>query len=348
MRRHSLLATALAPFVPSPFASSSRCRHCRSCWQFCAPPASGATLVHGRSLAIPLADFPSINGHSDTVPDAIGRIAGDNDLVILTEGNHFRFSSAEKCRSRSELGQTLTHASSISLSRRSRLSHGLSQTSLQCWKSAGGGSATRASKSAPNPGFSRYGHGSAGTAVPTVARRPCRAAGQGFCSLSGVVSRPGRNDRRSWTGRFSSAILLRAVTAPLRARASAAFEEFFMGIACPLYVATAWRRSPRRVWSNAGSRGRSQRVPSPSSAATADDDPSARRATPFRRRDTKKVYSFFSVLETVDVVKNGSAKIRNDSIARFFVMNRWRKSGLSVVPPGGATSKRKPPRIRCR
>src|SRR2546421_3690762 len=32
--------------------------------------------------------MPAINGHTDTVPDIVGRI-GVNDLVVFTEGNHF-------------------------------------------------------------------------------------------------------------------------------------------------------------------------------------------------------------------------------------------------------------------
>jgi hypothetical protein len=34
-------------------------------------------------------ELPAFDGHTDTVPDIVGRIGGANDLVIFTEGNHF-------------------------------------------------------------------------------------------------------------------------------------------------------------------------------------------------------------------------------------------------------------------
>jgi hypothetical protein len=34
-------------------------------------------------------DIPALNGHTDTVPDIIGRLGSTIDLAIFTEGNHF-------------------------------------------------------------------------------------------------------------------------------------------------------------------------------------------------------------------------------------------------------------------
>jgi hypothetical protein len=35
------------------------------------------------------ADIPALNGHTDTVPDIVGRLGSRIDLAIFTEGNHF-------------------------------------------------------------------------------------------------------------------------------------------------------------------------------------------------------------------------------------------------------------------
>src|SRR5262249_53692336 len=34
-------------------------------------------------------DIPALNGHTDTVPDIVGRLGSQIDLAIFTEGNHF-------------------------------------------------------------------------------------------------------------------------------------------------------------------------------------------------------------------------------------------------------------------
>jgi hypothetical protein len=64
-------------------------------------PASGAS-ARGRSSEgqeceafvwrpmVPLrADIPALNGHTDTIPDIVGRLGSPIDLAIFTEGNHF-------------------------------------------------------------------------------------------------------------------------------------------------------------------------------------------------------------------------------------------------------------------
>ena len=35
------------------------------------------------------ADAPALNGHTDTVPDILGRLGAPIGLAIFTEGNHF-------------------------------------------------------------------------------------------------------------------------------------------------------------------------------------------------------------------------------------------------------------------
>src|SRR5438132_12436556 len=47
--------------------------------------------------------IPTLDGHTDTVPDIVGRI-GANDLVVFTEGNHRSEERrvGKECRSRRE------------------------------------------------------------------------------------------------------------------------------------------------------------------------------------------------------------------------------------------------------
>jgi hypothetical protein len=51
------------------------------------PPAPG--FVSWPVLTESGPALPALSGHTDTVPDIVGRIGGGNDLVIFTEGNHF-------------------------------------------------------------------------------------------------------------------------------------------------------------------------------------------------------------------------------------------------------------------
>ena len=52
--------------------------------------ANGAAtgLVWRPMISTP-ADIPALNGHTDTVPDIVGRLGSRIDLAIFTEGNHF-------------------------------------------------------------------------------------------------------------------------------------------------------------------------------------------------------------------------------------------------------------------
>jgi hypothetical protein len=42
-----------------------------------------------KQIASPVPDVPVLDGHTDTVPDIVGRIGGTIGLAIFTEGNHF-------------------------------------------------------------------------------------------------------------------------------------------------------------------------------------------------------------------------------------------------------------------
>src|SRR6516164_1956476 len=46
------------------------------------------TVVWRTVISAPT-DLPALNGHTDTVPDIIGRLGAPVDLAIFTEGNHF-------------------------------------------------------------------------------------------------------------------------------------------------------------------------------------------------------------------------------------------------------------------
>jgi hypothetical protein len=48
-----------------------------------------ATAFVWRPMISTPADFPALNGHTDTVPDIVGRLGSRIDLAIFTEGNHF-------------------------------------------------------------------------------------------------------------------------------------------------------------------------------------------------------------------------------------------------------------------
>jgi hypothetical protein len=50
--------------------------------------ARGTTVVWQRLAAAP-ADAPALDGHTDTVPDIVGRLGAPIGLAIFTEGNHF-------------------------------------------------------------------------------------------------------------------------------------------------------------------------------------------------------------------------------------------------------------------
>ena len=53
-------------------------------------PADGcATAFVWQPMVPSLADVPALNGHTDTIPDIVGRLGSRIDLAIFTEGNHF-------------------------------------------------------------------------------------------------------------------------------------------------------------------------------------------------------------------------------------------------------------------
>jgi hypothetical protein len=42
-----------------------------------------------KTTVLPHPGIPSLNGHTDTIPDIVGRLGAPIDLAIFTEGNHF-------------------------------------------------------------------------------------------------------------------------------------------------------------------------------------------------------------------------------------------------------------------
>src|SRR5207302_2348256 len=53
-------------------------------------PADGCgTAFVWQQMVPPPADAPALNGHTDTIPDVVGRLGSRIDLAIFTEGNHF-------------------------------------------------------------------------------------------------------------------------------------------------------------------------------------------------------------------------------------------------------------------
>ena len=53
-------------------------------------PADGcATAFVWQPMVPSPADVPALNGHTDTIPDIVGRLGSRIDLAIFTEGNHF-------------------------------------------------------------------------------------------------------------------------------------------------------------------------------------------------------------------------------------------------------------------
>jgi hypothetical protein len=53
-------------------------------------PANGCgTAFVWQQMVPPHADAPALNGHTDTIPDIVGRLGSRIDLAIFSEGNHF-------------------------------------------------------------------------------------------------------------------------------------------------------------------------------------------------------------------------------------------------------------------
>lgn len=87
LRRRSVLSAALATSVPA-LSGGRRASGAP------ADTSADVTSPGPRFLSWPVlsnspVELPAFNGHTDTVPDIVGRIGGANDLVIFTEGNHF-------------------------------------------------------------------------------------------------------------------------------------------------------------------------------------------------------------------------------------------------------------------
>jgi molybdate transport system substrate-binding protein len=78
MQRRSLLAAICASLVNPRTVNMATA----------APPSTPSRFVAWPVVAQTPPGVPALNGHTDTVPDIVGRI-GANDLVIVTEGNHF-------------------------------------------------------------------------------------------------------------------------------------------------------------------------------------------------------------------------------------------------------------------
>jgi hypothetical protein len=63
----------------------------------------GTSVVWQRLVPAP-ANFPALGGHTDTVPDIVGRIGAPIGLGIFTEGNISRLCSAARSSGRSAPG----------------------------------------------------------------------------------------------------------------------------------------------------------------------------------------------------------------------------------------------------
>jgi len=81
-RRNFIKASALAAVVPAACTQSQA--------ETAARPANvaGGTVVWKTIIEKP-AHVLALDGHTDTVPDVVGRIGAPIDLAIFTEGNHF-------------------------------------------------------------------------------------------------------------------------------------------------------------------------------------------------------------------------------------------------------------------
>jgi hypothetical protein len=75
LQRRTLIKAAAVPFVAG---------------AMCGKPADacGDEVVWKPIVSAP-ADIPALDGHTDTVPDIVGRLGVPIDLAIFTEGNHF-------------------------------------------------------------------------------------------------------------------------------------------------------------------------------------------------------------------------------------------------------------------
>ena len=84
MRRRALLETAAAAAASDQLsAGASRT------WAGDEQPRGAGGSVAWKTMVPAMPDFPTLDGHTDTVPDILGRLGAPVDLAIFTEGNHF-------------------------------------------------------------------------------------------------------------------------------------------------------------------------------------------------------------------------------------------------------------------
>jgi len=81
-RRSFIKASALAAVVPT------ACTQSRAKTASCSANGACGTVVW-KTMIEPRAHVLALDGHTDTVPDVVGRIGAPIDLAIFTEGNHF-------------------------------------------------------------------------------------------------------------------------------------------------------------------------------------------------------------------------------------------------------------------
>jgi len=80
-------------------------------------PADGcATAFVWQPMVPSPADVPALNGHTDTIPDIVGRLGSRIDLAIFTEGNHFPALLGGASSMHSDPGQRVTRTMRLCLS----------------------------------------------------------------------------------------------------------------------------------------------------------------------------------------------------------------------------------------
>src|SRR6202048_4688247 len=83
MHRRTFIQASAAALMLTPRAASARDLPDRENGN------GAATGLVWRPMISTPADIPALNGHTDTVPDIVGRLGSRIDLAIFTEGNHF-------------------------------------------------------------------------------------------------------------------------------------------------------------------------------------------------------------------------------------------------------------------
>ena len=84
MQRRALIKIAAAAATSSPLgARASRA------WAGSEPMRGPTGSVVWKTIVPAMPDILALDGHTDTVPDIVGRLGAPIDLAIFTEGNHF-------------------------------------------------------------------------------------------------------------------------------------------------------------------------------------------------------------------------------------------------------------------